>query len=499
MSEISLPHSTAGLSELPRWSAWQEVAALALLAMETASVALWLRIITLSGLSVSFWQAWAGLMVIVSISYLLNRLMVTWMIKPSIRRGVMVAWLLIAIYIGARVFLDLGDGSGLAAVGQRLVSALNQVGMAYPTEFLLIIAILWLVWRGVSLADQPFEYSVVRSRLGTGIFWMGAYCLVSPLTGESPVGAIYLFIGCGLLALSTARIYSYQFVRGSRLIPFTRSWFLGILLSVIGIVGLGFILSLVMQWKVAGWLVALLLGGLRLFVIVGSIIFLPVLVIMLELAPYLARLLEQFPALANQIMGILSAIQGAVERLLSRINLELGIRLSIPRPVLLWGIILLGLILLMISFGGRVLRRRGMSLFETETLEESDLIKSLRAGLRSIGERFGINLGSASVSRLLAEARIRKIYAHLMKLCLDLGLPRPEAQTPLEFLPAMQRLFPDNRHDLEAITRAYLLVRYGELPESEQELSEVEAAWAQVAEAGRRMKQQQRKTNRKVE
>jgi hypothetical protein len=92
--------------------------------------------------------------------------------------------------------------------------------------------------------------------------------------------------------------------------------------------------------------------------------------------------------------------------------------------------------------------------------------------------------------RWLAAARIRNVYAQLMDLCARLGHPRPPAVTPLEFVPFMDGLFPDSRSDLEAITNAYLKVRYGELPETREEVQAVLDSWARIRKMGRLLRVQ---------
>jgi hypothetical protein len=84
----------------------------------------------------------------------------------------------------------------------------------------------------------------------------------------------------------------------------------------------------------------------------------------------------------------------------------------------------------------------------------------------------------------LAAARIRRLYAALLRLCDRLGKPRPAAQTPLEFLPQMIELFPNRHGELEVITRAYLSIRYGEIPESPEAVQRVESAWQAIQAEG---------------
>ncbi len=88
-------------------------------------------------------------------------------------------------------------------------------------------------------------------------------------------------------------------------------------------------------------------------------------------------------------------------------------------------------------------------------------------------------------ARLIAAARIRIIYARLLKLGSRLGQPREPAVTPTEYLAVLDRVFPASRDELELITNAYLRVRYGELPESRTEVTQVEAAWGVVRRRGR--------------
>jgi hypothetical protein len=121
-------------------------------------------------------------------------------------------------------------------------------------------------------------------------------------------------------------------------------------------------------------------------------------------------------------------------------------------------------------------------------MASGDWLRLLQEALRNQLRRMGAVLAGAARlqagQRLLAAARIRRIYAELMILTQDMGKPRPAAQTPLEYLPALAALFPTAQDDLAAITQAYLQVRYGELPETRQEVEVVEKAWARVRAQG---------------
>ena len=62
----------------------------------------------------------------------------------------------------------------------------------------------------------------------------------------------------------------------------------------------------------------------------------------------------------------------------------------------------------------------------------------------------------------------------MMELCENLDSPRPQASTPLEFVPRLAELFPSGKRDVALITAAYQQVRYGELPERAEEVEQVD-------------------------
>jgi hypothetical protein len=136
-------------------------------------------------------------------------------------------------------------------------------------------------------------------------------------------------------------------------------------------------------------------------------------------------------------------------------------------------------------------RRRRLLYEQWEQIRDKGLLSSLRDALRKGLEQAGNSLAALLDAdrrrRLLAAARIRRIYGRLMELCEDLDSPRPEASTPLEFVPRLRELFPAGAGDVALITDAYQQVRYGELPEREDAVERVEAAWSRVSAEGKRM------------
>jgi hypothetical protein len=60
------------------------------------------------------------------------------------------------------------------------------------------------------------------------------------------------------------------------------------------------------------------------------------------------------------------------------------------------------------------------------------------------------------------------------------GYPRASAETPYEYLNTLALAWPDGQEESRLITEAFVRVRYGEVPETHDELAELEAAWRKL-------------------
>jgi hypothetical protein len=78
-----------------------------------------------------------------------------------------------------------------------------------------------------------------------------------------------------------------------------------------------------------------------------------------------------------------------------------------------------------------------------------------------------------------------------------LNKPRPEAQTPLEFVPKLERIFPEFSLEINSITQAYMNVRYGLLPETQDDVTRIEDAWKKLHAAGHALLIERKQKNKK--
>jgi NhaP-type Na+/H+ and K+/H+ antiporter len=79
------------------------------------------------------------------------------------------------------------------------------------------------------------------------------------------------------------------------------------------------------------------------------------------------------------------------------------------------------------------------------------------------------------------------IYARLLALGVELGIPRRPSQTPSEYLHDLKMTFVNQEAELEQITAAYINLRYGESPELSEQVQLVTLAWEVVAREGKRL------------
>lgn len=84
-----------------------------------------------------------------------------------------------------------------------------------------------------------------------------------------------------------------------------------------------------------------------------------------------------------------------------------------------------------------------------------------------------------------------------MAFCEKLDTPRLPAFTPQEFLPQLISLFPDYSNEVTLLTDVYQRVRYGEIPESSEEMRQIIAAWNAVkSDAEVRIRERRKRLNK---
>jgi hypothetical protein len=359
---------------------------------------------------------------------------------------------------------------------------------AAPVTFLHLVVMGLLVWHSVEQARTPPIVKQVLVRFQIGLLWFLIYGMIFSYryVTDSVIG-FYLFLFTGLVALSMARIASldeFWLDLRTRSIPQRASgWLLITMLAALVVTGLAILMGWVTTWRIVE--IAVQLVMFLLVVVAGIVIILisPLIVLLLQALPSLSGVFNQ---LLNRILAIKLPpfLENFVHQLANLLT-QLTLYLMEGRKLLLVGVLLgLGALILF------SLKRRSFMLHSTDSdLAESEQVTSLETLLnRLLNPARWRNPRMRTPAQLLAAAHIRRVYRQLMRLCHKLGHERPPALTPLEFLPQLEHLFPGESSGLKTITDAYLRVRYGQYPETFQEVSEVQLAWERVRRASRRIK-----------
>jgi hypothetical protein len=479
-----------------RLNPWREIAILMIILMELSWITPWFRSLTPETYAVNALRVLITLTIIVFCSHLLVRIMNYLHLKKSIRQGLMVTFLIIGSYIGIKTLIYAHEPVSLSELVSRPIRNFADLQLLIPVEFIVIITVMIGIWRGVSLAQEHIGPSSVM-----GHFWMGIVMFVvfiffiTIITGENAGEFFYLFLFSSLVGVSAARMTVVGMVRGGKENRFNGSWFLGIVLAALLVIALSSILGGTIADKFT-WIGSLFFGLFSSIILLVWIIISPVITFLITILGELFQNSQIIKDLGDSLQKLNNLMRGLGQKISDWAG-QSGIEKFISQ----WGpiiktIILVSLIILVIV--GIVLwmaiklwkdrRRRLVGDEEKSNLKGGNIFQALLEMLLQGWNRTISSLDQLTNlrqrKRIRAAARIRQVYAELLELCDSLGQPRPDAVTPLEFVPKLEHIFPEFHLEIGLITQAYLDVRYGLLPETQNEIISIEAAWKKVHTAG---------------
>ncbi len=459
-------------------------------------VALWSRVFLRSGSNASYAE-----MMFVLGGVLLSAYGAAWIgermsLRVLFRRGLMAALVILCIVVGLELLLENYGAWTLSELLARPMRTFEDMANLLPVEFVLMVILLLVMWRGVSLVGRHIEPVVVISGFRVGVLMFFAYGLLVPLKDNTPLAALDIFLFSSMLAMSASRIAVLSHLRGGQAIPFDRQWVGGIILAVGCMVGLAVAVAGIMQGEGFILLSRLVAGVIYVLALLLS----PLVWLMMRLFFWIGEFLR-FEELFRLLLDIIGRLQTMIENLIaalggwmSRLDVS-GVQkyisyLALSKPLVLWGTIIFLVVIILLTVGKHYWRPGNEpddaeleSLLNQKNLFDL-LLDALRRGMDKMRDELEKMAGLRQARRMFAAARIRRIYARLMDLSARLSTPRPDSRTPLEFLPSLKQLFPEMPGELEMITEAYLRVRYGELPEINEEVDKVFLAWRRVSHDG---------------
>jgi uncharacterized membrane protein len=454
---------------------WSEVARIMLIFMELLLVSSWY-----SGLDAQT-LGWGLVALILGgvmlISHYLARLLNLLRLPEARRRIFFAGWVALALFGSLKLLMFPGQPVRLLELVIFPFTVVGPGENASLGGFVHLLLVGFLIWRGVILAASPASIQQIQRSFQVGILILILYGMSLGRLQQAGFGTVFAYLVLGMLGMAAARMSSVSDLRGGRAGRFSPDWIAAIAASALLLVALG-LLSGILLHSPLEWLVKAVTGVILAFLallLVGMAY--PLLWIVQWFGPLLSQLFANLPQLSlfQEIQAWAEQLAGQPFELLTGMSglfnaSRVGMRILAVAVIIV-------VILLLMRF--RALRRRA----ETEE-ETSNVDVDLRWPWQARNPRRLLEVFPGA-RRWLAAAQIRRIYADLMALLRQMQHPRPEALTPLEFLPHMQALLPAQTGDLEQITHAYLKVRYGQLSETMEEVRAVEQAWARVRAAGK--------------
>ncbi len=399
-------------------------------------------------------------------------------------------WLLFAAYalltwFGMQILLPVGPPAAFDPFTTSL-RGLGEITQLVPARYWLILIALWLILRGASAARKGVGTFAIQRHFRLGVVMFLVYSFLAFATvGDLPgLGVFTIFLFATLLSMAAARVSILGRLRGGRRNPFSRSWFGSMTGAVAATIGVGLTAAMLATGRFLLFYRQLLLGF---FFTVVTITLAPFLLI---LGLFANTPVEDMPAAPpTQELPPWEDDPGFLLDFGQRTTDQVDIIPPEYRIYFYWGLSAVGVMIVIgLFFGVQMLTRRRDTVEKTEyVIKSGDLLERLRKEFEKRRKAFQDSLTGANPlargQQILAAARIRRIYAALIELAKTFGAGRDPAQTPLEYMDSLKSSLPAASGPIQAVTHAYLKIRYGELPEHSEEVQAVEKAWTQIQQA----------------
>lgn len=452
-------------------------------------------LITPFGLSLMGWaRTWPSeqvalwLLLLMLVPFNLVRLMGLLQIPKERQQTIMAVSLLTTALIALRTLLydpqSLFDLRWLGAIYDHIAETDNQLwGRDLTIFFLTVFA--W--WRGIRLALRQPDINQVGFRLRAGSLLLAL--LIGWVSGTSTrdmVPFVLLFFVAALTAVSLVRVEQLERDQSGASASLNLRWLGGIFAASFLVVSAAGILAIIISGDtavlIAGWLsplwLALLFGGRVVTLTLGYLAtpFLWLLEAILQLlVNVLSRFFTQLFAILED-QGLQITQQGPEDIFGTAMPEEAteiaGRGLNTQLIVIL---VMVAIVLLVALALGRLYQQAVLAARDSEltTASARDRTRGDTMGQR-LWQRLGL------LRRWRTAASIRRIYQQMCQAAASLGYPRAESETPYEFLHTLSEVWPDNQTDTSRITEAYVKIRYGELPETKEELEAIKRAWQRL-------------------
>jgi hypothetical protein len=485
--------SFQGMSRL-QLRPWRELSALALMVMELSWLVAGYQQLVNPSKQVKLPLLFLLLGSLILSVYWLTRWMLALKLRKSVRRVLLGTLLMVGYAALLRFLLHPFEQVSGTQLLLSLQSAFADPQRPIPVEFALFLLTAYLWFRGAALARHWIGINLVRRTLQFGVFML---LLLGVIGGFRPPAPFHLtlmiFLIAGFVAMGSARASTLKSLRGAAGTGFRGIWYLSILAFATVFVQSAAAIGGVAAEQLPPLLLSLIVFIGRILLVIGALLASPILLILALISPWLKQRLSSLPIITSiveeidRLVQFLSGVIVSLGELLRELYLDLP-DIRGAKPFVLWfGIVLIAGLLLWVIGRYRLPRVRPIrpGVEDQRSFGQYPARLWLQAriqdGLGRLNQFFSIGPPSGYLGAL----RIRRIYTQLTRLCERLDTPRAMTATPLEYLRELELLFPDEHSELRVITNAYNRVRYGEYPETNEEVSKVERAWRQIRQSAK--------------
>jgi hypothetical protein len=392
-----------------------------------------------------------------------------------------VTWVILCSIAFSRRWLAQRDASTTA---QRIVAGAWLVGMLVTSVVivnliahldLLSLSVLFIEfggvlmvwWRGMALGITPLGPDAARQRLQMGLLLFILFALATMFNSSANLIIFIIpFLAGALFAMPLSHIERVEQSERGRVVKMDGRWWRMLFAGV----GIPLVISIALAMLVSGDLLA---DGLRLILFV---LLIPILAVAFAVGYVVSLILSLLFSKMQRQQSPLQSMNDFLGQL-QQPDQNAQAVLYIPPEVrfVIGVLIVLGIIGVIVWSTSRARHEEAINRARTDDLQDLQE-EEIAPPAAFVGEM----LKSLSLRRWLAAVTIRRIYARMTHEAGKRGFTRPPAQTPFDYLPALANAFPDAGADLNIITNAYVAAHYGEVPDTDEALEEIRAAWNRV-------------------
>ena len=466
-----------------RQMVWNEIGLLSKLGMEIAWLLPWVQT------NIQGAQRAKSLHIFILLAlFAVLVMVVSRLLKFRLANPVLNQLVLFGILFGASLwFLNLSIYAGLG-LSPRLIliqtlASFSQAAGGIPSTVTLLLMTMFAWWRGIAIANKSaLDYFSVRSRFRWGIAGLALFGLLnSSHNNRYLLEAIPIFFISGLLAIALSRTHRLGQSRAAFHLPFTESWFVGIVFLTLGTLILGMLGGELLRTSLA----------LEIAKIVGDLVIRGIQVLILVISP----LFVWIPALADMLNELLSSPEQIApepvdpDAELGQAEFEFDFGQTPPILEIPPALVIIMVVLVLILLAGLIVRsarKRRRSQFPDFGDPGESIYKSQNLGTRlrnllgqaKMGIDYALRFGLGR--RILDATAIRWTYYQMLDFAARMGRERKPHETPIEFQEHLHKLFPVHQEEIVLITGAFTKIRYGEFPEEEDIVALVRSAWLRM-------------------